>query len=212
VATDTNTDATDRAISSRAKLYRLTARQCQAMARAGIFRDDHHIELLGGLLVQKMTKNPPHNFTVGATGRHLATLLTPHWVVWEEKSVELARRWQPEPDIAVLIGPDRRYESVTPTAADVVLLVEVADTSYARDRGRKWRKYAAAGIPTYWIVNLAKRQVEVYRQPQGKGVNAAYGSVEIYSDDAAVPVVIGDQEVGRLNVADLLPRAPIAGA
>ncbi len=212
MATDINTDATDRAISSRAKLYRLTARQCQEMARAGIFGDDNHIELLGGLLVRKMSNNPPRNFTVGELSRLLSALLTPNWIVSEEKSLELARRWQPEPDIAILVGPSRRYEAVYPTAADVGLFVEVSDSSYGQDRGIKWRKYADAGIPAYWIVNLGKRQVEVYREPGGKGLDAAYGSVEIYGDGAAVPVVIGGQEVGRINVADLLPSAPAEGA
>ena len=211
MATDTQTEATDRATSTRAKLYRLTARQCQAMARAGIFRDDSHVELLGGVLVKKITKYPPHNFTVGEVNRHLTTLLTPRWVVWDEKSIELARRWQPEPDTTVMLGPSRRYEAIYATAADVVLLVEVADSSYALDRGIKWRKYAEAGIPTYWIVNLTKRQVEVYRLPGGTGVDAAYGSAEVYDEVAAVPVVVGGEEVGRINVADLLPSAPPAG-
>ena len=205
---DTDVEATGRMIRSRLKPYRLTARQCQEMARAGIFRDHNHIELLGGILVRKMTKNPPHNFTVNKLGKRLFAILSPNCVVYEEKSIELATHWQPEPDVTVLIGPDRRYEAVTPTPGDVVLLVEVSDSSYAIDRGYKWRKYAAAAIPTYWIVNLAKRQVEVYRQPSGTGSNAAYDSVEIFGNDAAVPVIVGGQEVGRLAVVDLLPSAP----
>ena len=211
MATDLEINKVSRAILSRAKLYRLTARQCQAMARAGIFPGDTHIELLGGILVEKMTKNPPHNFAVSATSQHLGALLRPRWVVWEEKSLELARRWQPEPDISVLTGPVRRYDAVFPTTADVALLVEVADSSYGQDRGRKWRKYAAVGIPIYWIVNLNQRQVEVYRQPQGKGANVTYTSVEIYGNDAVVPVVVGGQEVGRILVADLLPGLPVEG-
>ena len=210
--TDAKIDVTSPATSDRPKIYRLTARQCQAMARAGIFDDDHHVELLGGILVQKMSKNPPHNFTVGELSRLLSALLTPRWVVWDEKSIELARRWQPEPDVSVLVGPSRRYQAVYATPADVMLLVEVADSSYPKDRGSKWRRYAEAGIPTYWIVNLLERQVEVYRQPGGKGRNAAYGLVEIYGPDAAVPVVIAGEEIGRIPVADLLPGAPVAEA
>lgn len=208
MATDIRTRDTDQVTSSRAKLYRLTARQAQAMAAAGIFRGASHIELLGGVLIQKMTKYPPHNFTVGEVSTLLSTLLTPRWVVRNEQSIELARRWQPEPDVVVLVGPSRRYEAAYATPADVALLVEVADSSYARDRGIKWRKYAQARIPTYWIINLAQRQVEVYRDPAGAGRDAAYGSAEVYGEGAAVPVVVGGAEVGRVAVADLLPTAP----
>lgn len=211
MATDLERNASGPATTPKAKLYRLTARQCQAMARAGIFRNASHVELLGGILVQKMTKYPPHNFSVGEVSTLLSALLTPRWVVWNEKSIELARRWQPEPDAIVLVGPSRRYEATYATPGDVVLLVEVADSSYARDRGIKWRKYAEAGIPTYWIVNLAKRQVEVYRQPAGIGVDAAYKTVEVFTDGSAVPVLIAGEEVGQIGVADLLPSAPAGG-
>ena len=182
------------------------------MARAGIFRDASHVELLGGILVQKMTKDPAHNFSVGEVSTLPSALLTPRWVVRNEKSIDLARRWQPEPDAIVLVGPSRRYEAAYATPADVALLVEVADSSYARDRGIKWRKYAEAGMSTYWIINLAQRQVEVYREPAGTGVDAAYKGVDVYGEGTAVPVNVGGEEVGQVNVADLLPSASAAGA
>jgi len=194
------------------KRYRLTIGQYQAISRAGVFREDTHVELLGGILVRQMTKNPPHNFVVNELGKRLYSLLSPDQVVYEEKSIVLAPRWQPEPDIAVLIGPKRRYEAVAPTASDVVLVIEVSDSSYTTDRGIKWRKYAGARISTYWIVNLTKCQVEVYRQPSGNGIDAAYDSIEIFGINAAVPVIIGGQEVARLNVVDLLPSAQVEEA
>ena len=193
--------------SSRRRLLRLTINQYQAMAETGILRDDPQVELLGGVLVRQMTKNPPHNFTVNQIGKRLYAMLAPGWVVYEEKAVDLTPGWQPEPDVAVLIGPARLYETTQSTAADVILLVEVSDSSYAFDRGIKWRRYADVGVPTYWIVNLGKRQIEVYSRPKGKGSKARYAKIDLYGENDLIPVIINGQEVGRLDVGELLPRA-----
>ena len=208
----TDMQAEVQGLIKRPRSYRLNVKQFLGMCRAGILPGDNRFELLDGRVIKQMTQNPPHSSTVGRLGRCFNRLLTDAWVVNEDKPVQLNPRWLPVPDMAILVGPDRRYDAAMPTAADLVLLVEVSDTTYATDRGYKWRKYAAAAIPTYWIVNLGKRQVEVYREPGGTGPNAAYGSVEIYGSDAAVPVVIGGHEFGRLAVADLLPSAPADGA
>ncbi len=210
MATDLQADV--QGIVKRPRAYRLNVKQYLAMASAGILPGDTRFELLDGLVVKQMTQNPPHSSTVGRLGRCFNALLTDDWLVNEDKPVQLDPHWLPVPDVTILVGPDRRYDSIMPTAADVGLIIEVSDTTYATDRGYKRRKYADIGIPIYWITNLAKRQVEVYRQPRGKGVDAAYGSVEVYGNDAAVPVVLADQEVGRINVADLLPSTPAQGA
>ena len=102
-------------------------------------------------------------------------------------------------------GPNRRYAANTPVAADVAFLVEVSDSTYASDRGKKWQKYALVGIPTYWIINLDKRRVEVYRQPTGTGADAIYAVAEVFGEADTVPVVINGREVGRIGVVDLLP-------
>jgi hypothetical protein len=65
----------------------------------------------------------------------------------EEKPLLIGRYWAPKPDIAVLRGSDMTYVARHPRPRDVALLVEVSDTTYHRDRGRKWRRYAAAGVP-----------------------------------------------------------------
>ena len=80
-----------------------------------------------------MTKHTPHNFTT----RRLSTLLRNHlggdWIISEEKSVELGKTWRPEPDIAVVRGPDDRYRLHDPTDDDIALIVEVADSKLAND-------------------------------------------------------------------------------
>src|SRR5438128_4021395 len=85
--------------------YRLTVRQFEKMIDAGVFRDEDHVELLGGILVDKMKKFEPHNFGVGKLGDILRDIIKPDWIVREEKPVILGRFWNPEPDLAVVRGP-----------------------------------------------------------------------------------------------------------
>ena len=204
VAIQTRTE-TGAASSSGVVPYRLTVRQFERMIDAGVFRDADHVELLGGLLVDKMVKKPPHNVAVGSLATELRGRLPAGWFVNEEKPIQLSRWSQPEPDVAVIRGRLKDYGEKGPTAVHVGLLAEVADSSYPKDRGAKWCKYAAAKIAVYWIVNLPQRQVEVYTSPSGRGKSAAYRNVKTYGADEQVPVVVDGRELGRIAVRDILP-------
>jgi hypothetical protein len=83
--------------------------------------------------------------------------------------------------------------------------VEVADSSLRRDRDLKKRIYARAAIPSYWIVNLADRRIEVYTAPSGPGASPDYAERADYAAEDAVPVVIEGREVGRVAVGMVLP-------
>lgn len=185
--------------------YRLTVRQFEKMIDAGIFRDEDHVELLGGLLVNKMVKHAPHNVAVTGLATRFRGILGFGWFVYEEKSVQLSRWSRPEPDVAVIRGQLNDFSERNPTAADIAIVAEVADSSYAKDRGKKWRKYAAAKLAIYWIVNLPARRIEVYTAPSGRGKSAGYRDVSIYGEDDEVPVVIEGRELGRIKVRDVLP-------
>jgi Uma2 family endonuclease len=114
-------------------------------------------------------------------------------------------QWLPLPDVVVLHGPDTIYGSRFARAADVALLVEIADTSYARDSGPKLRRCASFRIPVYWIVELNRRIVEVRTLPFGKGKNAGYARCDIVQERDFVPVMLDATQVGQVAVADLLP-------
>ena len=184
--------------------YRISVEQFRKMIEAGVFPDQVRLELLGGFLFRTMTKNDPHNFVVGLLGAILNHLLGPAWFAQEEKSVVLGKFWRPEPDIAVVRGPRQQYRDRAPRAGDLGLLIEVSDVTYRKDRGVKWRRYAAVGIETYWIVNLALKQIEVYTDPSGKGKSAGYRTSQIYRSGDHVPVVLDGPEAGRIAVKDVL--------
>jgi Uma2 family endonuclease len=179
--------------------------QFLTMIDADLFPREARLELLDGRLVEVMTKNPPHNFTARQIGILLKAIVPQGWLLSEEKSLNLSRYWRPEPDLAIIRGPNDRYRKSDPTAADVALLIEVADSSYATDRGEKWRAYAAARIPIYWIVNINQSQVEVYCKPIGRGKNASYRQADLFTIEAEVPVVIDGLDVGRIVVREILP-------
>ena len=105
----------------------------------------------------------------------------------------------------VLEGPDTIYGTRLARPDDVALLVEVSDTTYAKDSGPKMRRYATFQIPVYWIVDLKRRIVEVRCQPFGKAKEAGYARCDTYFEHDFVPVVLAGVEVGRIAVADLLP-------
>jgi Uma2 family endonuclease len=184
--------------------YRLTVRQFERMIDAGIFPEGVHVELLGGILVA-LTKYQPHNYIVGQLGDLFRVLLPKGWFVQEEKPSTLGRYWQPEADFAVIRGQRGDFRKRAPRARDISLLVEVADSSYPKDVGIKLRRYATARIPVYWIINVEKRQVELYTVSQGHGRTAHYRGIVIRKEGEQVSVVIDSQERGLLAVADLLP-------
>ena len=111
---------------------------------------------------------------------------------------------EPQPDITVVVGAWRDYGARKPGPKDIVLVVEVADTSLEFDRNIKARLYAAAGIPEYWIVNLVDNCLEVHRNP----ANAAYGAVNIYKPtDRVTPL---HAPGGSISVAEFLPNQKTA--
>ncbi len=154
---------------------KITIEQFRAMIERGDFepREEHHVELIRGEIVPRFSDdprtpmNPPHASTVDELGEW-SFEVTPRDAVRIriEGSVEIpALDSVPLPDIAWLVR--KNYARQHPTPEDVLLLIEVADSSLARDRGPKLELYAEAGIRDYWIVNVRARSVDVYRDPQG---------------------------------------------
>ncbi|HKI18317.1 MAG TPA: Uma2 family endonuclease [Isosphaeraceae bacterium] len=182
--------------------WRWTAKQFYKLADRGCF-GDHKVELIDGELYE-LTRNPPHDTAVCLTRLALAAAFGPGYAVRDQKTLDLGRRNQPEPDTAVVRGDPRDFTTKHPTTA--VLLVEVADSSLRYDRMIKGHRYALAGIADYWIVNLVDRQLEVYRNPgpdPARPGRFRYRDVTIVAADGhASPLANPGQQVA---VADLLP-------
>lgn len=185
-------------------VFRLSVEQYHAMIHAEILTKDDSVELLEGWLIQKMSQNPPHSVSTELVATKLREMGISGWCVRSEKPITLGDS-EPEPDVTLARGSTRTYVDRHPSAADVAMIVEVADASLEQDRGLKQRVYARAGIQVYWIINLIQRRVEVYTNPSGSDAAPAYARHEDYSADGQLPVVIDGRQVGSLSVNDLLP-------
>lgn len=183
--------------------YRFSVAQYDAMARLGILTKDDKIELIEGLLVRKLTKNPAHSTATWLLDRALGRVLPDGWFAVTESPVVLATS-EPEPDVMVLRGRIEDYFDKKPVPADLALLVEIADTSYADDKARA-ALYGASGIVTYWIVHIPARRIEVYTEPTGPGPESGYRARRDYGPHEQVPVLLEGRVAFTFAVADLLP-------
>ncbi len=185
-------------------VYQMSVAQYHAAIRAGIFGEGDAIELLEGLLVQKMPKKRPHVVALTKLLRSIDALLPEGWSAQSQDPITLDDG-EPEPDLAVIRGRAEDYREAHPGAGDIALVVEVSDTTLDRDRGIKLRSYARAAIPTYWIVNLVDRCVEVYSSPDAAASTPGYRARATLSFDESLRVVIAGVERGEMRVDDLLP-------
>lgn len=183
-------------------LFQLTVKQYHSMIEKGVLTDDDPVELLEGVLVFKMPKRPPHRIALAKLTRVLAPMLPSTVSLQTQEPITLGDG-EPEPDASVFAGKAEDYTDRHPGPGDAQLVIEIADTTLARDRGVKLRSYARAGLPLYWIVDLTVGAVEVYSDVQPAAPD--YLKREVYDRQGAVPVVLEGQMLGLIKVADILP-------
>jgi Uma2 family endonuclease len=146
--------------------YRITVEQYHRMGEAGIFPEDARVELLDGEVVAMTPIGSRHAAAVRRLMRTFGSL-GDRCLPSPQCPVRLPGDSEPEPDLAILRPREDDYGGRHPGAADVLLLVEVADSSGTKDRFRKGRLYALAGIPEYWIVDLERDLLEIRLRPEG---------------------------------------------
>ncbi|QJW96717.1 Uma2 family endonuclease [Frigoriglobus tundricola] len=184
-------------------VHRFTVAEYHKMIETGVLTTSHRVELIHGWLVTKMTLNPPHNYTVTALMELLQSLKIANSTIRVQQPVTTTDS-EPEPDVVIAAGTNPTYKTRNPKPSDVLLVMEVSESSLHEDRTTKLGLYAGAKIGVYWIVNLVDRCVEVYTQPRG-GKNPTYKQRTDYGPDDVVPVVIAGQSVGTIAVKELLP-------
>ena len=139
------------------------------MAESGILREDDRVELIDGEIIAMAPIGPGHAATVEDLGDRLRAVLPASARLRSQNPVHLGLRAEPDPDLVIVKRREDGYRTEHPQPADVLLLIEVADSSLVYDRQTKAPMYARAGIPELWIVNLIDRAIEVYRDPSPVG-------------------------------------------
>jgi Uma2 family endonuclease len=164
----------EQALAARVRFAPLTVDQYHRMIETGILPEGAPLELLDGMLVRKdrsaagedpMTIGKRHGMTVDQIAFLLARLLPKGFYLRCQGPLSFPPEQEPEPDAAVIKGQPRDYAERHPGAADVPVVIEVADSSLAEDRTVKQRIYANAGIPQYVLVNIPDQQIELHEQP-----------------------------------------------
>ena len=148
---------------------RFTANEYNLMAQAGILHEDDRVELLEGEIVEMAAIGSRHAACVKRLNRILSEGLGGRAIVGVQDPVRLGEHSEPQPDLTLLRPRPDFYSDSHPESSDVMLLVEVADTSEGYDREVKMPLYARYGIPEVWLVDLSSRSIEVYRDPVPEG-------------------------------------------
>jgi Uma2 family endonuclease len=171
------TTATRPQISPR----RFTVAEYMAMGEAGILGEDERIELLAGEIIQMAPIGNPHQFCTDSLTTLLVPALVGRAIVRVQGSIQLDDRSAPQPDVA-LLRPRPGYDTEPARPDDVLLVIEVADSSLEFDSGPKSALYAAAGIPELWIANLRTGAVEARTDPTG----GEYSTVRTVPPDGSI--------------------------
>lgn len=176
---------------------RLTIAQFHKMGETGILAPDSRLELIDGELIEMAPIGPRHMHTVNRLNHTLVSAVAGKAVVSVQNPVVLNEHSEACPDLT-LLRRQPEHEGRLPTAQDVLLLIEVSDTTLQYDRTTKLRLYADHGVREVWIVDVAARVLEVYRDP----ADGAYRTrMQRTQDQSIAPVALPGVE---LPLADIL--------
>ena len=156
--------------------HRFTVADYYRMAEAGIFHEDSHVELVDGEIIDMVPIGPRHSDGVDRLAETFITHLAGAVRVRVQNPVRLDEHNEPEPDLVLARRRDGGYATGHPMTEDVLLIIEVADSSAEYDRQTKAFLYARFGIPDYWIMDVGRDHVLVLRDPTETG----YATTRVY--------------------------------
>ena len=152
----------------------VNTREYHLMAKAGILTEKDKVELIEGEIIQMSPKGSKHSACIRKLNTLLHKQIPDYFIISIQDPILLNDFSEPEPDLAVLAYSEDFYSEKHPSPEEVMLVVEVADSSLDYDRRMKLPLYASAKIPEYWIVNIAEKELEVYKGPKGNTYQIKY--------------------------------------
>jgi Uma2 family endonuclease len=165
-------------------IHRFTRKDYHAMADAGILTERDRVELINGEVVAMMPLGPWHTSSTARLIKLLVNLYADDGIVNSGNPVGLGDHSEPQPDVTVLRWRDDFYASDHPEAKDVILLIEVADSSRVFDLGAKHDLYAAEGVEEFWVVDRKLECVHVFRHP----IDGVYRESRVYDREEVIPL------------------------
>lgn len=176
----------------------ISVKEYDRMIQHGILTTGDKVELLNGIIVKKIPKGIKHAALNDLAGEIFRGKLGNRVVVRNQNPIVLDDFSEPEPDLVLAEPPRERYFENHPTPEEVLLIVEISDTTLGRDRFAKGSAYAKAGIRQYLVLNVQDQMIEDYRQPSAGG----YGSKQTYRRGESLDLVAFPGT--KINVDDLI--------
>ena len=177
------------------KIRPLTSAEYYRMIENGIIREGEKVELILGQIFTMAAKGTRHTVATTRLITELPMLIQRRAVVRCQEPITLLNNSEPEPDIAIVRLRSDDYINSHPAPTDIILVIEVADSTIKFDRETKAPLYAAAGISEYWIVNLIDNRLEIYRQPEG----SIYASIQIVTPPQSISLPQFPEIVVQIN-------------
>lgn len=177
----------------------VTANEFLRMGAAGVFEPEARLELIEGEIIEIAPIGPPHASVVDTLTAQFHRLAGNRAIVRSQGPFILNDRSVPQPDLVLLQPHHDRYFSEHPGAADVILVVEVSDSTLRFDLGTKVPLYARAGIEEAWVVDISARSIHAFRDPRPAGYRT---SLRVTGTEALHPLALPDV---ALTVATLFP-------
>ncbi|MFM7206919.1 MAG: Uma2 family endonuclease [Planctomycetaceae bacterium] len=176
--------------------HRITVEDFHRIGEAGVLGPDARVELIDGEIIDMSPIGRLHAAMVSALHAAFHDALHESAVIWVQNPIVLDEATEPQPDISLLVPRDDFYGRRSPRADDVMLVVEVADTSLEHDLRVKVPRYAAAGVPEVWVIDVVTRKTNRFRRPAG----GSYADCDVVDPDG--PLTHGPLSV---TLARLLP-------
>jgi len=168
---------------------RFTIEDYHRLIELGFFTENDRVELIRGELMQMVAKGTPHTVCNTRLVRELLTLLQERGIVRGQEPITLRPNSEPEPDLVIARYRPDDYLSGHPSPEDILLVIEVADSTVKYDQEVKLSLYAESGISDYWIFNLVASYLEVHTQPyQDLQGNFGYASKQVFLPNTIVPI------------------------
>ncbi|MGQ3685952.1 MAG: Uma2 family endonuclease [Candidatus Loosdrechtia sp.] len=150
-------------------IHRFSIKEYHQLIESNILHEDDRVELIEGRIVDMVPVGSKHAASVGRLNRIFTLQLQTSVIVQVQNPVQLLNQSELQPDIVLLKNRDDFYAERLPTADDILLVIEVADSSLEYDRETKIPLYAKAHIPEVWLVNLRENIIDIYSDPSSEG-------------------------------------------
>lgn len=144
---------------------KFTINEYHQLVNLGFFTENDRIELIRGEIIHMAPKRTPHSVCNSLLLGELYRILYERANVRGQEPITLLGNSEPEPDVVIAKKKADNYLSAHPIAADIILVIEISDSTLKYDKKTKLSLYAEAGINYYWIVNLVDNHLEVYTNP-----------------------------------------------